>query len=259
MPQDSASQTTTLNSSDQFSAALALQQQKKWDESLAAYNKITGQSLDALSPAQASVVYNNMAVIAAQKSDLLNAYIWSRKAFELNPSNTQAKQTFERFSSQFQVPSVPHQVSDFDRLQHFIEKTPVDLWLVSSTLCLLFFFFFVAQNIVKSTQNKAKDVFEKLSWWKVYLTGVLAIFLMAISFSAYNGHSKITGLVKTDKAAIQTVPGENKPVIFEAQAGLELEVLGQQDSFYQVRYAGAFSGWISKAQLELLSLSFEQN
>lgn len=258
MPQDSASQTTASQPNDLFGEALSLQQQKKWDESLAAYNKIIGQGLDALSPAQASVVYNNMAVIAAQKSDLLNAYIWSRKAFELNPSNNQAKVSYERFSSQFQVPSLPHQVSDFDRLQHFLEKTPVDLWLTATTLCLLLFFYWLAQNIVKSTQNKAKDIFEKLSWWKVYTSGTFAVFLVALSFVAFNGHEKTTGLVKTDKAAIQTVPGENKPVIFEAQAGLELEVLGQQENFYQVRYAGAFSGWISKAQLELLSLSFKQ-
>jgi hypothetical protein len=78
-----------------------------------------------------------MAVIAAQKSDSLNAYIWSRKAFELNPSNSQAKQTYERFSSQFQVPSLPQQVSDFDRLQHFLEKTPVDIWLFACTFCIL--------------------------------------------------------------------------------------------------------------------------
>ncbi|MBY0452767.1 MAG: hypothetical protein K2P92_07005, partial [Bdellovibrionaceae bacterium] len=159
MPQDSSSQ----NANDLFGEALSLQQQKKWDEALVAYNKITGLGLDALSPTQASAVYNNMALIAAQKSDLLNAYIWSRKAFELNPGNTQAKQTFERFSTQFQVPSLPHQVSDFDRLQHFLEKTPVDIWLFASTLCLLAFLFFIAQNVVKSTQNKAKDVFEKLS------------------------------------------------------------------------------------------------
>ena len=255
MPQDSSSQNIT----DLFGEALSLQQQKKWDEAMVAYNKITVLGLDALSPAQASVVYNNMAVITAQKSDLLNAYIWSRKAFELNPSNSQAKQSFEHFSTQFQIPSLPHQISDFDRVQHFLEKTPIDLWFFASTLSLFLLLFFVAQNVVKSTQNKAKDVFEKLSWWKAYLTAAFAVFLMAFTFLAYNGHEKITGLVKTDKAAIQTVPGENKPVIFEAQAGLELEVLAEQDSFYQVRYAGAFSGWISKTQIELLSLSFEQN
>ena len=90
------------------------------------------------------------------------------------------------------------------------------------------------------------------------MTFIFALLMLSGSYIRYQDLVTTRALVISEKAQVQTAPGENKPVIFELQSGQELEVLRADQGYFQVRYPGAFSGWIKKTQLEILSLSFGQ-
>jgi tetratricopeptide (TPR) repeat protein len=254
MPQESDIQ----NFNEAFSQALALQQQKNWDESLAAYHKLLDQSLNHLSDQQASAVYHNMSTIASEKADLLKAYVWSKKALNLDPNNAVAKQSFEYFAQKFELPHISHQISNYDNFKKLISIAPLDAWLVVTLILILTTLAWTVKKFVIAKKNKLNDIFQSTSKWPVYVLSIISACLVLVSVLRYSDSRVSRAIVITEKAAIQTAPGENKPVIYEAQAGLELEVLKFSDGYFQVRYPGAFSGWVNQLQIELLSLRFEQ-
>jgi tetratricopeptide (TPR) repeat protein len=254
MPQEN----TSLNLNESFTQALALQQQKNWDESLKVYQKTLDEGRQNLTDAQASVIYHNMSILAHEKADGFKAYVWSKKAFHLNPSNDQAKQIYEVYAKSFNAPNISHQVSDFDHVQNVIAKVPVDLAFSLSVLLILGSLALALKNWVLKRKSLSTGEYSEIRKWPVYVLSTLAVFSLGLSYFSYKSSQKQIAIVIAEKAQVQTVPGENKPVIFEAPAGLELEVLSFNENFFQVRYKGAFSGWVNKSQIELLSLSFQQ-
>ena len=76
-----------------FHYALSLQNEKKTDEALGAYQKILDQSLTQdlnLTREQASAISQNMALIYFQKKEPALAFVYNQKALYLSPSNLQA-------------------------------------------------------------------------------------------------------------------------------------------------------------------------
>lgn len=247
MPQETA--TTEL-----FNQALAQLQQKNWDASVALYRELLDQGL---SRTQASVVYHNMSILAQEKTDYLMAYTWSKKALWLDPANSAAQSAFAQFSSQFQVPTLPHQISNFDNFTSLIGRVPLDAWLFLSTLLLLLTFWLFAKSWLLQKKNRLSDVFAATSKWPLFTAAFFTLVFIAVSYFAFSQSQISRGILITEKVRVQTAPGENKPVIFEAPAGLEVEVLKEDAGYFQVRSPGAFSGWVERSQLELLSLNFE--
>ena len=252
MPQESENS----NFAEAFNRALALQQEKKWDDSLNEYQKLIDLGRDAFSDSQAGAVYHNMAIIAAQKGDQMKAYIWAKKAVFLNPGNNLSREAYENYAKKVEIPSIPHQISNFDNLNKLLSSVPLDFWLIVSVILTLFSVRSSLKNLVERKKDRIAGVFEHAFPWKVYILGSAAAISITFSFFAYKRSQIATAVVLADKTPVQTVPGENKPVIFEAQAGLELEVLDSDSKFFKVRYPGAFTGWVNKSALELLSLSF---
>ena len=237
-----------------FEQGLASQQQKNWDVALDLYNKALDQGRDLLSPNQASVVYHNMSVIFLEKQDFLKAYVWSKKALALNPSNKLAQTSFELISSKFSAPQVPHQISTYDNLKTFVKLGPQDLWSLCTVIlisCTIAFFF--KKLILRKKMQLSQQVPPP---YKLKLIGliILSVIIGALTTVRWLEDQSPHAIIMSDKAAIQTTPGENKPVIFEALAGTEVEILQTQRDYTQVRYPGAFSGWVATQNIEVLSL-----
>lgn len=260
-PADSAENTTPSSNSSYtqlFDQALALQQQKNWDESLATYQKLLDQSLGEMSSSQASVVYHNMSTIAFEKADYLKAYAWSKKAVVLNPSNQLARESLEVFSKKFDVPVIAHQISTYDYLKKEVAKLPLDTWMVLSIALVFVTIWLSLKAFVTAKKNQLAENFLTVSKWPIYLAATVSLLVISVTYVRYIDNKTPRAIVIAPSAQVQTAPGENKTVIFEAQAGLELEVLKLDQGYFQIRYPGAFAGWINKTQLEILSLSFEQ-
>ena len=244
-----------------FDQALVLQQQKNWDGSLEIYQKLLDQSREDssinLDVFQAAAIYHNMSSIAYQKGDFLKAYVWSRKSLALNPSSQLAQDAYAQYSKKFEVPVVARQITNFEQIKMILAKTPVDMWLFLSLALTLLSVWLVLKNIITTKKNQAANKFDRLSKAPAYFLIGLTFIVLSIAYIRYLDSSTSRGIVIAEKAQVQTTPGENKSIIFEAQAGLELEVLKFDQGYYQVRYPGAFSGWINGSQIEVLSLSFK--
>lgn len=245
--------------SELFNQALAQLQQKNWDASIALYRQLLDQGRDSLSSAQASVVYHNMSTIAAEKADTLMAYVWAKKALLLDPANSEPHAAFQQYAAQFQVPSLPHQISNLDNFMSVVGRVPLDIWLGLTLILILLTLWLIAKKWIQIKKNSLSDVFVRSATWPVYVTGLITIAFFIVSYFTFNESQITHAVLISDKVGIQTAPGENKPVIFEAPQGLDVEVLKQEGDYFQVRSKGAFSGWIGKKQLELMSLRFEQH
>jgi tetratricopeptide (TPR) repeat protein len=251
MPQEN--ETTKL-----FEQALAEQQQKNWNASLEAYQKLLDQGLAAMTNSQASVIYHNMSTVAFAKSDYLKAYTWSKKSLVLNPSNKLAHESFEVFSKKFEVPVIARQISSYDYLKQEAAKLPLDAWCILSLILIFVSLGLSLKTFVTHKKNQIAENFLSLSRWPIYSTLTITLLVISITYVRYLANEIPHAIIIAERAQVQTAPGENKPVIFEAQAGLELEVLKFDQGYFQIRYPGAFTGWINKSQLEILSLAFEQ-
>lgn len=260
MPQDSM--TFQQQFKTQFQQALALQQEKKWDDAVSKYQILLDEGRSSITAEQASVVYHNLSAIAYEKGDNVNAYIWSKKALTLNPDNTFAKTLSIEIAKKFQPVQIPHQISTIETLQKVTLKN------MSYDLLLVGFLLFAAISIYLAlkallTKKKVQLESESLSVQKKTSTGLYfglgvttivcasLLFLLIIKWSDMSVEKAI---IKTDATSVQTASGGNQATIFEAAAGLEVDVLKIEPEYVQIRYPGAFSGWVPKKNLEILTL-----
>ena len=245
-----------INSYSQlFEQALAKQQNKEWDSALELYQKILDQGLGQLTPAEGSVVYHNMSLVAHNKSDSMKAFIWSKKSMYLDPSNSSASESFQQFSAQVQIPQLSRQISNIENVKYLVSKASPDiLWTLSLVLFLVTIWTCLKKVLETKRSQLAGDFSKKSSHISTYLFATLFIIFLSASMISQSVQKIPKALVIAEKAAVQTAPGENKPVIFEAQAGLEVEVIANEENFVQIKYPGAFSGWVNKSQIEQLSL-----
>lgn len=262
MPQESEIQNppaqATVSFTQQFDQALALQQAQKWDESLETYKKLLDESTSALSDSQASVIFHNMSTSAYEKGDYLKAYIWSKKALSLNSKNQLAQESFSHYSKKVEIPIIPHQISSLDYVKSGISKVPLDVWLAFTLILALATLRIFFKNILLKKKNMLENNFAVLNKWPTIVALFFTLVMLSASYVSFEDTYTMRAMVIADKAQVQTAPGENKPIIFELQSGQELEVLKFEQGYFQVRYPGAFSGWIKKTQLEILSLTFGQ-
>lgn len=258
-----------------FEQGLALQQQKKWDEALHSYqlalkdikklDQNPDQSLTGSpngSPAGnptgkssefnmiESVIYHNMSTLAYEKADYLMAYIWSKKAIKLDTQNKSASQAFNLYSQKFSPPKVPHQISGFENLEKLLSNVSFDVFSVLSIIFLFFALKLFFQKILLAktdTQNSQSGFLN----WKMILFLILFFTSLTGSLLKWSFDQKQIATILIDKTGIQTAAGENKSIIYEAQAGTEVEILEISQEYAKVRYPGAFSGWVQLKNLEI--------
>jgi tetratricopeptide (TPR) repeat protein len=262
MPQENnntpTSTTIAISTPQLFDQALAFQQQKNWDQALLNYQNLLDQGRGHLSNLQASVVYHNMSNVAYEKGDFLKAYTWSKKAVVLNPGNSAAQEALGVYSKKFEVPVIAHQISNFDNLKKISTQVSLDAYLILSLILILFTLSLFLKNALLVRKKQLAEDFSRTVRWPAYSVLVVTLFVLSATWLRYSESQVLHAIVISEKAQVQTAAGENKTVIFEAPAGLELEVLKADQGYFQVRYPGAFIGWVAQAQLEILSLSFEQ-
>lgn len=236
-----------------FDHALSAQRQKNGEEALKLYQDALFKGPGILSPPQISVIYHNMSTIAYEKADFLRAYVWSKKATLMDPGNRMAQQAREQYAKKFEIPTVAHQISASQNLQKVLTQVPLDFLFV---LCLLFLFFTLRlffKNLLTRRQNQIASVVTTSFAWKPLVISILFLLTLTFAGMRWNIDQRTLAIIVAEKTGIQTASGENKPVIFEAPLGLEVEVLSFSEGWAQIRYPGAFSGWVPIQNLEILT------
>ncbi len=236
-----------------FDQALSAQQQKNGDEALRLYQETLDKSQAEMNRPQMSVVFHNMSTLAFEKSDFLHAYVWSKKAVALDSGNRTAQQALEQYSKKFEVPQVAHQITTTQNVQKVIAQVPVDGLYVLSLIMLFLTLRLFFKNLILRRQRQIELVGHSPFAWKPIVSFIVLVLVIMATFIRWEGDQKLKGILIAEKTGVQTAAGENKSVIFEAQPGTEVEVLKIMDNYAQIRYPGAFSGWVPLKNLEVLS------
>lgn len=248
-----------------FNQALALQNEKKWDEALTIYQKILDESQSPvakpelqLTREQTSVVSHNMSLIYLAKKDSGLAAVYSQKALFLNPYNSQAKEFQNLNPTLFQAKSIARDISFMENMNNVgLKYLPLEFLFA---LVAVLFFFFVKKLFQFFLMKKESDIANtnppRLSLAFYAITTGLVI-VTALFFIKWHDASVVRVIVKANDARVQTQPGENQAVITQAEMGTILQVLrlstDNDHAYAQIKHPGAYSGWVKKDQLELLN------
>ncbi len=244
-----------------FQEGLAFQKEKKWDDAINRYQTLLDQSQNNLTNEQASVVYHNMAASSFEKTDFVRSFIWSKKALSLNSDNEYSKILFTEVTKKFQTPQIPHQISAAESFENAVlDKMTMDSLLIG------FFILFACSLYLGGKawllRRRLQLESETASVQKKYPLGLLVAFIAVgffalafggVSFVKWKDSLQMKAIVSAEKAPVQTAPGGGQAVIYDATAGLEVDILKIEKDFVQIRYPGAFSGWVEKKNLEILN------
>ena len=259
MPQDSV--TFQQQFPQLFQQGLAYQKLKNWDDAIGKYKTLLDEGQNFLTDQQVSVIYHNMASCSFEKSDFIKSYIWSRKSVALDSNSDAAQQLLVQVTKKFQPPQIPHQISAVESLQKVALKN------VSPDILLISFFIFFSLTVAlgcrfwlvrkrnqieseSASVNKKNPLGPLLTFIGVSIT---TLILASSAFLKWSDSQVPKAIIAEDKTAVQTASGGNQAVIYDAGVGLEVDVLRIESNFVQIRYPGAFSGWVDKKNLEILS------
>lgn len=249
----------TLN--EIFHQALSLQNEKKIDDALVAYQKILDQGLSEasdLTREQASVVSQNMSLLYLQKKDPGLAFVYNQKALFLNARNSQAVDFQKQNKNLLQTTSIPREISFFENINSMgLKYLSIEILCVMTGLLLILVFKNIYQFLIdrkKSDLMNSEIVkFKIVNYISIFL---LAIFLILLALKM-SDDSELKAILKTAAATVQTAPGENQATVTQAEMGTVFKVLKISNdadlTYVQIKYPGAYSGWVKRADLELLN------
>ena len=244
-----------------FTTALALQNQKKFDEALTEYKKLLdiSQTADStLNAEQISAASHNMALIYLEKKDEGLAAVYNQKSLGLNPGNSAAAKLFEQHKNWSTQPNFNREITWQENLNALGFKFfSFDILLV---LLGLFLFMTVKkglQHLLKKAKFEAgQDSRPKLEISFYVFTFLTVLLTLSVGLK-WLDHRKMKALILGTNVKLTTQPGENQAVITDLSQGLTVEVLKtttvDNKIYVQMKYPGAFSGWIKKEDLELLN------
>ena len=243
-----------------FQQGLADQKDKKWDDAISKYQNLLDEGQNSLTNEQASVIYHNMAASSFEKADFIKSYVWTKKSLSLNSSNDFAKDLLQDVTKKFQPEQVAHQISAFESAEKAILKnTAFDFILILFLVfCGLSFFLGFkswinkkrAQLESESTSIQQKSPFGLMLAFG--FTSILTFMFLGAVFLKWQDSQTLKAIISAEKAAVQTASGGNQATIYDASAGLEVDILKIESNFVQIRYPGAFSGWVDRKNLEIL-------
>jgi len=256
------SQTTeTMQPEQIFNQALALQNQKKYDEALTEYKKLldisqlTGSNVNA---EQVSAASHNISLIyLEQKQDSLAA-VYNQKSLALNPRNSAAEKLFEQHKNWVTQPNFNREITWQENLNSVGFKfLSIELLLISTGILLFFlikkYFAFLISQKKFETGSESRPQLQWSFYSLLFFTTIAVIFC----FLKWMDQSKTKALILANNVQLTTLPGENQAVITDLSQGLVVEVLKStvvnEQVYVQTKYPGAFSGWVKKQDLELLN------
>ncbi len=249
---------SVLNS---FQQALSLQNAKKADEAITIYQNILDQGLAAkseLTREQASAVSQNMSLIYFQKKEPALSYVYNQKALFLNERNTQAIEFQKQNKNLFQTVSIARDIS--------ITENMNSLFLKYFSVEVLFLFFalltgFILKNIFQFLLARKRADNENTEAVKFSLKNYISLFFWLsfafLLFIKISDESQLKAILKKQTVSVQASPGENQATVTQAEIGTLFYVLklsnDAENAYVQVKYPGAYSGWLKRADLELLN------
>ncbi len=240
----------------EFQKALTLQQEKKYDKAIAVYQQILDQGL---AKEQAADVCHNLSLSYFLKKDYLKSFIYNQKSIHFNPYQAEAKKLTEALKKDFQVKTIPHEISVTEQVHNLgLSYFPVEsLWVAALIFLILagrktiFFYFGKKRSYLENTPSPVLD-------FKVFI--FLFLFVSLGLLAGLKAWDELTpkAFIAVESVNLMTAAGPNQAVLTDLPGGTLVEILRTAKinsiDYYQIKYSGGVSGWVDKNQLELLYL-----
>ncbi len=257
------SQSTPQQDSSQnlFQQALSLQNEKKIDDAIVIYQKILDLGLahdSNLTQEQASAVSQNISNLYFQKKESALAYVYNQKALFLDEKNSQAADFQKQNKNLYQTASIPRDISFYENLNSIgLKYFSIEILFVTLAVLLFFvlknFFRFFIDRKKSEIANADPEKFNFANYVLIFLFSICALLLTM----KINDSVQLKVILKSATAAVQTAAGENQAVVTQAEIGTIFNVLKMSNdadfAYVQIKYPGAYSGWVKRADLELLN------
>lgn len=261
MSQSMSQTTTDLTVNEAFQQALVLQNEKKISEAIASYQKILdlGQAANSeLTREQASAVSHNLSILYSQKNEAALSYVYNQKAIFLDEKNSAATEFLKQSKNTFKTAPIPRDIGTIENLNSIgLKYISVELLfvIVAALMIVVFrsFFQFILERKKADVLNTDPPTFKLVNYVWIFLMVISSLLLSAKIIDA----TELKAILKSPTASVQTIPGENQAVIAQAEIGTIFNVLKVSNdadlAYIQIKYPGAYSGWLKRSDLELLN------
>ncbi len=251
----------SISQQDLFQQALSLQNEKKTDEAIVTYQKILDLGLDRdnnLTQEQASAVSQNIANLYFQKKENALSYVFNQKALFLNERNSQAADFQKQNKNLYQIASIPRDISFYENLNSMgLKYFSIEILFA----ILIPILFFLLKNLFQFflDQKKSEIANEPATKFNFSNYFLIVLFVIVSAFLALKiqDTTQLKVILKSATAAVQTAPGENQATVTQAEIGTIFNVLKMSNdadfAYVQIKYPGAYSGWVKRTDLELLN------
>lgn len=224
-----------------FQNAAQLYQQQKYTEAEELFKKAL-----QLEP-RSEQALTNLGLTAYQLGKKGEALALLRSAMSVNPNLNTPRLAHDFIFQQLPVKEIPHEIQWFERIRNSVLRHFSLNALLGFTLLLLFSAGWLGIN---HFQKKRQAEAESLPYPNLSVTLFLSLLglllFVALSILKLYDFQQLRGTVTVEKVAVRSAADENSPELFDLYEGLEVIILQQRETWIQITYPGALSGWIPK-------------
>ena len=186
------------------------------------------------------------------------SFVFNQKALFLDEKNSQAADFQKQNKALYQTASIPRDISFYENLNSIgLKYFSIEILFAISAILL----FFVLKNsfnffLARKKSEIANTEPAKFSFTNYVLIFLFAIFSVVLALKIQDA-TQLNVILKSATAAVQTAAGENQATVTQAEIGTIFNVLKMSNdadfAYVQIKYPGAYSGWVKRADLELLN------
>ncbi|MCE3009644.1 MAG: tetratricopeptide repeat protein [Proteobacteria bacterium] len=192
----------------------------------------------------------NLALAHFQTGNAPLAIALLRRVQGLDPDFPTAQAAMSFVFSQLKVKEIPHEILLYEQLRQSV-LVPVSFNIYFGLLALFLLaagWSLISYFARRKAAEKAELAPPSLSWTMVFFAAGFLIVTALTILKAYD-LTQPRGTIIAEKISVFSGPSPDTVNLFEIYGGLEVRLLRKQDSWIQVSYPGAASGWIESSQV----------
>ena len=214
---------------------------KKYDGAIERYEQIIDRGVES------STIYYNLGNAYFKNGDLGHAVLYYMKARRLDPSDEDIQHNLE-FARKFST--VQMEGVTLNPIHEFLESitSPYRLSLLG-WLSSALFILFIAMLVIRFGLGI------KGSLVKTGIVTSLVLVLMASGLTTFKYQNEFLtkrAVIIADDAPVRSGPTDRSEVELQGAPGLVVEILEQQDQYYNVLFENKRRGWINKDLVALI-------
>jgi tetratricopeptide (TPR) repeat protein len=222
-----------------FNSGISAYQNKRYPEAKEAFNAALGFQKNNVT------VLTNLAMTHYQLKETAYAMALLRKAIFLNPNFDVAHSALNFIKTQSDAKELPHTISNWENWRTNVLNLVSFEWLMIFAGLL---FGLAGWGWLNWWQKYKKSVAENEV--RPSLSAPYLILTLMFLFSIFTAVTKLIAqwesraTIVVEKIEARTLPAADAPSLFELNAGHEVIINIQNESWAQVTYPGGMTGWI---------------